>query len=97
MRETLLTFPPLDPAPSPGLFDLRLLERRIETRLADLDARVDFLLALPGAPTDAQVAAVDVLCAAIAETQELLDEARRDAAGEARRRRERRQTPRRWS
>lgn len=81
----------------PGLFELRLLERRLRDRIAALDARVDELLSLGGPPSDTQVAEVDVLCAAIAEARELLDEARREAAREVQHRRSRRTRPRRWA
>lgn len=82
--------------PRPGLFQLRVLDRRLRGRIADLDARVDELLSLDGPPSDTHVAEVDVLCAAIAEVRELLDEARREAAREVEHRRIRRASPRRW-
>ena len=87
----------VSPGPRPGLYRLRVLERRLRTRIADLDARVDALLLLDGPPSDRQVAEVDVLCAAIAELRELLDEARREAAAEVQDRRTRRSRPRRWA
>jgi hypothetical protein len=87
----------LAPGPRPALFDLRLLERRLLHRIAELDARVDVLLALPGPPTDEQIAAVDVLCASIGEVHELLEEARSEAAVELQHRRTRRAAPRRWA
>src|SRR5688500_15318306 len=59
------------PALLPGVVELRLLERRLDERLAELDARVDMLLAEPGPYTDDEIARVDVLCAAIAEVAEL--------------------------
>ena len=98
MTDRLLT--PRDllaPGPRPGLYELRVLDRSLRGRLAELDARVDELLALDARPTDAQVGAVDVLCAAIAEVRELLDEARHEAAAVTLHQRARRATPRRWS
>ena len=81
----------------PGLFRLRELERGLRRRVAGLDGRVDALLDLDGPPNDAQVAEVDVLCAAIAEARELLDEVRGAAAAELHHRRARRAQPRRWA
>src|SRR3712207_2162153 len=81
----------------PGLFQLRVLERELRGRLAVLDKRVDGLLDFVGLPTDEQVAAVDVLCASIAELQELLDEVRAEAALHLERSHERRSRPRRWA
>jgi hypothetical protein len=78
------------------LFELRSLERRIEDRIERLDARVDDLLALDGPPFEEAAAEIDVLCAAIGELRELLDEARREAALHASERRRRRSRPRRW-
>ena len=98
MTDRLLT--PRDllaPGPRPGLYELRVLERSLRARIAGLDARVDDLLAIDGPPTDAEVGEVDVLCAAIAEARELLDEARAEAAAVTQHQRLRRATPRRWS
>jgi hypothetical protein len=81
----------------PGLFQLRVLERELRGRLAELDQRVDGLLDFTGIPTDEQVAAVDVLCASIAEQQELLQEVRAEAARHLERSHERRRRPRRWA
>src|SRR5688500_10352888 len=81
----------------PGLFQLRVLERELRGRVADLDARVDGLLDFVGLPTDEQVAEVDVLCAAITEQQELLTEVRAEAARHLERAHERRSRPRRWA
>jgi hypothetical protein len=83
--------------PRPGLYQLRVLERSLRGRIADLDARVDALLVLDGPPTDDQVAEVDVLCAAIAELRELRDEARHEAAAHVQRSHRRRSRPRRWA
>jgi hypothetical protein len=83
------------PALRPGLVELRLLERRLETRLAVLDARVDELLATDPF-TDDHVSQVDALCAAIGEITELRDGARLDIhRGEAERD-ARRRGVRRW-
>ena len=84
------------PAPAPGLFDLRRLERELDERIAGLDARVDVLLAGDAADTRT-VADIDVLCAAIAEAQELLSAARREAALHTARHHARRRGPRRWA
>ncbi len=81
---------------SPGVLKLRLLARRLDDDLARMDARVDALLDIDGVPTDAQVAEMDVLCAAIGEVRELVDEARAEAARETMARRARRTRPRRW-
>jgi hypothetical protein len=81
---------------SPSLLQLRLLSRRLDADLARMDARVNVLLRRPGPPSDADVAAIDVLCAAIAEVRELQLEARADAAGAVAARRERRTRPKRW-
>lgn len=99
MTDRLLTLRDLTSrsGPRPGLFVLRRLERALLDRLAELDARVDVLLVLDGPPTDEQVAQVDVLCAAIGELQELLEEARAEAAHDVRRRRARRAPQRRWA
>jgi len=85
------------PGLRPGLYELRVLERGLRERLRDLDLRVDDLLVLDGPPTDAQVAEVDVLCAAIAEARELLDEVRQETAAAVQDRRARRDGPRRWA
>ena len=96
MTDRLLTISD-GPAPPPGLYDLLVLERDVRERVARLDARVDALLH-SGDPSDTRtVAEIDVLCAAIAEAQELLVEARREAALHAAVRRARRQRPRRWA
>ena len=84
------------PALLPGLVELRVLERRLDDRLAGLDARVDMLLAEPGPYSDADVTHVDVLCAAIAEVSELRDAARRDVLREHTARRAQRSGVRRW-
>jgi hypothetical protein len=81
----------------PALYELRVLERSLLERIAGLDARVDPLLMLDEPPTDEQIGAVDVLCAAIAELQELLDEVRAEAAHDVVRRRARRAGQRRWA
>ena len=84
------------PALLPGLLELRVLERRLDARLAGLDARVDMLLTQGAAYTDDDVAEVDVLCAAIAEVEELRAAARRDVLRERTARRARRSGVRRW-
>ena len=84
------------PALLPGLLELRVLEGRLDTRLAELDARVDMLLADGGGYTEADVAEVDVLCAAIAEVEELRAAARLDVLRERTARRTRRSGVRRW-
>lgn len=81
---------------NPGVLELRLLARRLEADLARLDARVDEMLVRRQAPSDADVAEMDVLCAAIGEVRELLDEARADAVRETLIRRARRAKTRRW-
>ena len=81
----------------PSLYQLRVLERELRGRIAGLDERVDGLLDFVGLPTDEQVAAVDVLCASIAELQELLTEVRSEAAHHLERSHERRTRPRRWA
>jgi hypothetical protein len=81
----------------PGLFQLRVLERELRGRIAMLDRRVDGLLDFVGLPSDAHVAEVDVLCASIAELQELLGEVRADAARHLERSHERRISKRRWA
>ena len=101
MHDRLVTYRDLtSPAgthPRPELFEVRVLERRLEHRIADLDGRVDQLLDFVGVPTVEQVAEVDILCASIAEQQELLDEVRREAAQHVERRRRRREPRRRWT
>lgn len=81
---------------SPGVLQLRLLARRLDGDLERMDARVDELLMSDGAPTAGDVAEMDVLCAAIGEVRELLDEARSEAARATMARRARRTQPRRW-
>ena len=81
----------------PGLFQLRVLERELRGRIADLDRRVDALLDFVGLPSDEQVAEVDVLCAAIMEQQELLTEVRAEAAQHLERSHHRRSHSRRWA
>ncbi len=96
MTDRLLTISD-GPAPPPGLYDLLVLERQVRARVVALDARVDELLRT-GDPADPHtVAEIDVLCAAIAEAQELVLEARREAALHAAVRRARRARPRRWA
>ena len=85
------------PALLPGIVELRVLERRLTDRLAELDARVDMLLAEPGPYSDDDVAHVDVLCAAIGEVTELRDAARRDVRRECDTRTARRSGIRRWA
>src|SRR3712207_905207 len=85
------------PALLPGVVELRVLERRLDDRLAELDARVDVLLAEPAPYTDHEISAVDVLCASIAEVAELRDAARRDLVRECTARRARRSGVRRWA
>ena len=84
------------PALLPGIRELRVLEQRLDERLAELDARVDMLLAEPGPYTDYDITRVDVLCAAIAEVVELRDAARRDVFRERAARNARRSGIRRW-
>ena len=100
MHDRLLTLRDLtNPAgahPRPALFDVRVLERELADRIAVLDRRVDVLLDFKGIPTVEQVGEVDILCAAIADQEELLEEARREASRHEERRR-RRERPRRWS
>jgi hypothetical protein len=101
MTDRLTTLPDLtDPHglhARPGLFQLRVLERELRGRIADLDGRVDALLDFVGLPSDEQVAEVDVLCAAILEQQELLTEVRAEAAHHLERSDRRRSHPRRWA
>ena len=83
--------------PRPSLFELRLAERRLSGRAAQLDARVQSaLLADDGLGSVQAVAAVDVLCASIGEVRELLAETRREIDAELATRRARRSVPRRW-
>jgi hypothetical protein len=84
------------PAVRPGVLALRLIERRLDDRLAALDARVDMLLHEAGPYTDDEVTRVDVLCAAIAEVTELRDAARIDIVRERATRKARRSGLRRW-
>lgn len=84
------------PALLPGIVELRVLEGRLDERLAELDARVDMLLDGDGMHSDDEVTQVDVLCAAIAEVAELRDAARRDVFRERAARKARRSGPRRW-
>jgi low affinity Fe/Cu permease len=81
---------------TPGVLQLRLLEKRLGADIARMDARVDELLLSSKAPTDDEITEVDVLCASIAEIRELLEEARCEAARETLARRARRARPRRW-
>ena len=81
----------------PGLFQLRVLERELRGRIADLDGRIDGLLDVVGLPTHQQVAEVDVLCAAMMEQQELLAEVRAEAAYRLEHAERRRSHPRRWA
>lgn len=70
----------LEPQTRASLFDVRHAERALRARIDVFDARVDDLLELPGPPSDEHIAEVDVLCAAIAELGELLDELRGETA-----------------
>jgi hypothetical protein len=81
----------------PELLELRVLERQLRGRVAELDKRVDGLLDFVGLPSDEQVAEVDVLCAAIMEQQELLTEVRAEAARHLERSHQRRSHTRRWA
>ena len=82
----------------PTLFELRLAERRLRARLAELDARVQgSLTSDEGLGSSHAVATVDVLCASIGELRELQEETRREIARELAVRRARRALPRRWS
>jgi hypothetical protein len=97
MPDSVITPETLDsPALRPGVLALRLIEGRLNTRLAELDARVDMLLSEPGPYTADDVVSVDVLCAAIAEVAELRDAARRDVLRERAARKARRSGVRRW-
>ncbi len=84
------------PALLPGVLQLRVLERRLDERLAELDARVDMLLDGANAVTEDDVTHVDVRCAAIAEVAELRAAARRDVVRERAARMARRSGARRW-
>ena len=84
--------------PRPSLFELRLAERRLTRRVAQLDARVQSaLFADDGLGSPQGVAVVDVLCASIGEIRELLDETRREIDAELQAREARRSVPRRWA
>lgn len=97
MPDSVITPESLDsPALRPGVVALRVIDRRLEERLAELDARVDMLLGAPGPYTDEEVTSVDVLCAAIAEISELREAARRDVIRERAARKARRSGVRRW-
>lgn len=79
------------------MLQLRLLARRLDADLERMDKRVDELLLSEGPPSDEDVSEMDVLCAAIGEVRELLDEARAEAARETIARRAKRSQPRRWN
>jgi hypothetical protein len=97
MPDSVITPESLDsPALRPGVIALRVLERRLSDRLAELDARVDVMLSEPGPYTDDDIATVDVLCAAIAEVSELREAARQDVLRERATRAARRSGIRRW-
>lgn len=97
MPDSVTTPETLDsPALRPGVLALRVIERRLGERLAELDARVDMLLSEPGPYTDDEVTSVDVLCAAIAEVSELREAARSDVLRERAARKARRSGIRRW-
>ena len=97
MPDSVITPETLDaPALRPGVLALRVIERQLEDRLAELDARVDMLLSEPGAYSEEDVTSVDVLCAAIAEVAELRDAARRGVIRERAARKARRSGVRRW-
>ena len=97
MPDSVITPETLDsPALRPGVLALRVIERRLDDRLAELDARVDVMLSEPGPYTDEEVATVDVLCAAIAEVSELREAARQDLLRERAARKARRSGVRRW-
>ena len=83
--------------PRPSLFELRLAERGLRTRLAELDARVQGSLFVDdGLGSTEAVATVDVLCASIGELRELLEETRREIVREVAARQARRSSTRRW-
>ena len=97
MSDDVITPETLDaPAVRPGLLALRLLDRRLTDRLAELDARVDMLLHDATGFTQEDVTAVDVLCASIAEVAELREAARTDILRERAARKARRSGTRRW-
>ncbi|HEX8207231.1 MAG TPA: hypothetical protein VF587_14315 [Solirubrobacteraceae bacterium] len=97
MPDSVSTPETLDsPALRPGVIALRVIERRLGDRLAELDARVDMLLGDPGPYTDDDITSVDILCAAIAEVSELREAARHDVLRERAARRARRSGVRRW-
>lgn len=97
MPDSVITPETLDsPALRPGVLALRVIERRLEERLAELDARVDMLLSEAGPYTDEDVTNVDVLCAAIGEVSELREAVRRDLIRERAARKARRSGVRRW-
>jgi hypothetical protein len=101
MHDRLLTLRdltnPTGRHPRPALYDVRVLERELTARIKVLDRKVDALLDFKGIPTVEQVGEVDILCAAIAEQEELLEEARREASRHVERHRSRRERPRRWA
>ena len=98
MPDSVITPETLDsPALRPGVVALRVIERRLEDRLAELDARVDMLLAEPGPYTEDDVTSVDVLCASIAEVSELREAARTDVLRKCAARKARRSGVRRWA
>ena len=81
----------------PTLYELRLAERRLAARIAALDDRVQVaLFADDGLGSPQAIAAVDILCAALGELRELLDETRREIDAELTARETRRTLPRRW-
>lgn len=83
MDDRLLTCSTLTASgPRLGVTDLRRLERSLEDRIAGLDTRVDALLAFDGPPTDADIAAIDVACAAIGELSELLEVVRTESGAD---------------
>ena len=97
MPHSVITPETLDsPALRPGVLALRVIERRLDERLAELDARVDMKLSEPGPYTEDDIASVDVLCAAIAEVTELREAARHDLLREQAARSARRSGIRRW-
>src|SRR5215208_834759 len=84
--------------PPRSLFALRVLERGLRDRLADMEERVhDLLLGARDGLDDSAIADVDVLCAAIDEQRALLFDVQRSVAGEAERREARRLGPRHWA